>query len=64
VTLAYGEVASADLSRVFVETADLFMVPEPTAAIGLVAGIIGLAGLTRRRRASQQFGYERSKMPL
>ena len=49
VTLAYGEVASADLSRVFVESGDLIMLPEPNTTIGLVAGIFGLAGLTRCR---------------
>jgi hypothetical protein len=45
VTLAYGEVASADLSRLFVETGDLMMVPEPNTTIGLLAGIFGLVGL-------------------
>ncbi len=50
VTLAYGEVASADLSRVFVETVNLFFVPEPMFGLTLLSGALGIAGLASRRR--------------
>ena len=46
VALAYGEVASADLSRVFVEAVDLIMVPEPSFGLMLLFGAMGLLGLS------------------
>ena len=53
VALSHGEVALADLSRSFVESGDLVLLPEPGTMLGLLVGILGLAGLNRLRSATR-----------